>query len=436
MASGGAGAQQTPEQVVARAQLEPASGIVVGQRVDLYLEVLTETGLARSPRLPEIEIEGAIVLESGTFGVPISDRIDGRHFSGTRLGYAVYPQRSGICTVPPIELAVVPAGASDREHRADIAAQHFNVALPAELAAVASFVTTPRFEIEWRFDRALEELRVGDSLTRSVSMRAEDAPGMLLPPLPGGKVEGLAVYPDTPQISEDRHRGRLTGRRLESVTYVMEREGEFRLPPVDFDWWNPDDGRLHTETLPAVELTVAANPDLDAARLDTLGGGGGIPGLARLSPLQLALAAASLTVLAVGVPVLLRLAPRLSTRWRARRLERKQSEAAFFRRFRRSARRGDAPAAMRQLFSWLDRFDPGPGAATLSRFVRRADDGELAEQAATLEAHLFTPPRADRAGEHWSGRGLSRRFAAARRRLRRPQVDEGKRSHLPPLNAE
>jgi len=428
--------------LVVRARVEPDSGVVVGQRVDFYVEVLTDTWFAGGVDIPDFDLEGAIALRPERFGANLNERIEGTSFSGRRFRWAVYPQRPGPFVVPPLEVTVPVArpgtiGGDPRTMRTE--AQRFDASVPAGASGVGSFVTTSRFQVTQRLDRSREGLRVGDSLTRSVSMTAEDAPGMLLPPLPSKEIDGLGVYLDPPRVSEEIYRGAITGTRVESVTYLMEREGEFQLPSVDLYWWDLDAGRLRKETLPAIELAVAHNPELDTAQLDLLMTDDEPPGgspEARVTVQDVAVATIAIAVLSFAAFAIRRGAPRIASAWRERRRRRDESETAWFARFRRAARSGDATAAMRQLFFWLDRADPGPNAATLRRFLCQADDGELTEQVATLESRLFTREGDAEAETAWSGQLLTRRVATARRRLRRSRTTQARRTRLPPLNPD
>ena len=110
------------------------------------------------------------------------------------------------------------------------------------------------------------QLKVGDSVTRIVTVRAEETPAMLLPPLTFPAVDGLAVYPAQPSL-EDKTEGRtdaLTARRTDSATYILQRAGSYVLPAVDVRWWNADEGRVETAHLEAVTMQVAVSPAAEA----------------------------------------------------------------------------------------------------------------------------------------------------------------------------
>ena len=50
------------------------------------------------------------------------------------------------------------------------------------------------------------------------------------------------------------------GKRVESVTYALQRAGEYRLPAIDIDWWDTVASTVRRASLPELVLSVAANP--------------------------------------------------------------------------------------------------------------------------------------------------------------------------------
>ena len=113
-------------------------------------------------------------------------------------------------------------------------------------------IATPKLTVNERFDRKPETLKVGEAFTRTITMTVKDSIAMLLPPLPFEAVEGLGVYPAQPQVTDKAERGQYTGTRVESVTYVMEKPGDYHLPQITIHWWDTSRGELKQEVLPAL----------------------------------------------------------------------------------------------------------------------------------------------------------------------------------------
>jgi hypothetical protein len=117
--------------------------------------------------------------------------------------------------------------------------------------------------------------RVGDGFTRTVTLTAPDVPGMVFPPLLPAKVDGLGVYPKPPVVQDHVERSDFTGKRIEEVTYICERSGQFTLPALIIPWCDLKNQTLMQVTLPAVTLEVEPAPasSLDAAASSAEGSG-------------------------------------------------------------------------------------------------------------------------------------------------------------------
>ena len=56
------------------------------------------------------------------------------------------------------------------------------------------------------------------------------------------------------------NRGDLSGERIDRITFVCELAGNYQLPGLRFQWWDPVAEELHEETIAPVTLEVAHNP--------------------------------------------------------------------------------------------------------------------------------------------------------------------------------
>ena len=106
-------------------------------------------------------------------------------------------------------------------------------------------------------------ITVGDSLTRSLMLRAEGLSSAQLPPLPIQDSAGLRRYPDQPQQRNEVNDKGLIGSREESEALVPSQSGRITLPEVQVLWWNTELDRLESASLPARTLEVASNPSLE-----------------------------------------------------------------------------------------------------------------------------------------------------------------------------
>jgi len=245
---------------------------------------------------------------------------------------------------------------------------------------VGRFVTTPNLEVEETWDRSLEALRVGDALKRTVGIEADDALGMFLPVLEFEAPSGIALYHDQPRVTDRVNRGQYRGERVEAVTYVLQRAGEFALPELQIHWWNTRTGTLETELLEARTISVAESDQSEAVlvaprrrELDWRGRlAGGLDWLRdHASPLL-----AAGFVLTVGLIALRRHGRAVLAGAQRRFRERRESESARFRALERETRSGNEAAVVRSYWSWRSQLQAElPDLGTLRLRAIAADCG-------------------------------------------------------------
>jgi hypothetical protein len=108
---------------------------------------------------------------------------------------------------------------------------------------------------------ALKNLRAGDTVERTITITAAMTQAMLIPPLPFAAPDGIRVYPEEPSVQDQKtERGVfVSGRRMQSAKYFIQKAGDYTLPAIELKWWNLSTKRMETAILPAVHFTAAAN---------------------------------------------------------------------------------------------------------------------------------------------------------------------------------
>lgn len=243
-----------------QARLLPNDGIVVGQPVQLQVDVLTNSWFTGPAILPELSIAGADVTPPNGEAQHLAQNLQGQSFTGLRYTYRITPNLAQGFSVPPLTVRATPAQAS-HELSAHTPAMHFSARLPegfqpGEPIMVASAV---------RFKQSLtpnpDSLKVGDSLTRTLTLQADDAPGLSLPAPALGTVDGLSAYLKNPRVGNlDDGRGTVTGgQRIDSVTYRIERAGNYQLPAIRLKWWDSVKRTAQFSEVPAVSFKASAS---------------------------------------------------------------------------------------------------------------------------------------------------------------------------------
>lgn len=400
------------DDIVLRSMLIPEEAWV-GQKVVLSVDVLAKDGWAQLRRVADIEVDGAYLLDLESQGTRLNETIDGDSYTGQRYSFMLFAQRAGRISIPPVpvdvEIKTWGVDGGSRIVRKIVPAVEFVARIPAGVKDAYALITTGNFTATQTWEPETGTAMVGDAIRRRIELYAEDVSGMAFPPSLHDDIDDVGIYPGEPTVEDKFNRGELAGTRIETVTYVFERAGQFEIPDIELLWWNIDTEELQQIVLPGLSLEVTGGM---AEEVTTF-----VAEQPQDKPfLRLSLAAIILVVIA-----LLASGDRIGVGWKGWRRARNETEAAYFRRIRRSAQLGDPAAVLRDTMCWLDRINESTKPARLDLFLRQYGDPGVAE--AIIDARK-------------SGIGtFLRRLTMARHRWRRAQRDDGRaRDLLPNLN--
>jgi len=421
----GAWGQQTPLPVpVLQVTIDPPR-VADGQRTTLRIDVLAPNYMTSPPELPGFQVRNVVTRQLQS--VNLSEQRNGTSYAGVRFEFAIYPQEPGAFAISDQKVKVKYAAEPPavREELLSLPRVSFDAFIPDAAADLNPYLAASQLTVEQSVQRSSDPLKVGDSITRTVTIKAEETPAMLLPPVTFPAVDGLAVYPGQPSL-QDKTEGRtdaLTATRTDSATYILQQSGDYVLPAIDVRWWNVGEGRVETAHLDAVTMQVAPNPAVQPtaasapkARLNWTA----IVDLIAdhwLSVLLAALVVAGLIRVAPGV------VRGIAAYHRRRQQAYEQTEAFAFSRFRHAVRHRDAKAAYFAMLDWLPHVGAATPDHTVEAFKVAAGDPVLDREIDAIEAELFA---AQRDAGRWSRHQLLHRVSAARRRLRPREGRSGK----------
>ncbi len=391
--------------VKVRAYLEPEGDIYVGQLARLWIEVSTSTWFTKAPTYPELKLPGAIALMPEQLGVNFSDRVGGKTRSGQRQRYVIIPQRVGDLTIPPltITLAVAIDGKPSDLIKIQTEPVAMAVVFPEGAEGLEQIITTDKLSVRETYGGNLEGLKVGDAVTRKVTVKAENTFALALPQVEFKSVKGTRLYPAQPKLSDKVNRGRYSAERSDAATYVLQSEGRVTLPEIRVQWWNPDSNAIEQSLLPSVSFAVATNPDHAGPTTANRDGTDTVNEAKRwliTGLLWLRANIVSLMVAAIGLYMLIlvwrRFQPALLHRWRDFADRYRQSEARAFSLFRKACRSRDDSRMVNTFWHWLDQLTPGDQAASLDRLTRQLGDEAFSSFILKEGRARYSPPYTDR----------------------------------------
>ncbi|MEZ5569247.1 MAG: BatD family protein [Halioglobus sp.] len=373
--------------------------VYVQGQVLLTLRILQGVNL-EDRSVSELTLEDAFVkpLEQRSF----QRTIDGQRWLVHELRYAIFPEQSGTLRIPaqtftgreiagrrsffdldrgrrlqrstePLEITVLPRPATYPD----------DTWLPARQLSVVEEWSTPP-----------ENLRSGESATRTVRIRGEGLQGAQLPPVLFTPVAGLKFYPDQPEISDSEEDGGLVGMRRDSTAIVPTRAGRVTLPELRIPWWDTETRQTRYAVLPARELNilpgdtgnqVAAPTDpvvIDASRAPAPAASG-----AERFHWKLIAIVSSLGWLATLAYLLFM--RRRPARNRPDGAAGKPSAHVALQEVLDACANGDAARARRALLTWGQEFSQRPTLSSLQALASVIGDPALEKELRALDTHLY-----------------------------------------------
>jgi len=421
----GANAQPKP---VLRARFLPSNRVAVGQPVRLQVEILVPNFFTGAPEFPPLEMDGAIVTLSEDRPEHFTDQVSGTTYAGIRRFYLIYTQQPGTFTTP-VATVSVPYAAKPPETavvKLSLPELTLSATLPAEAENLDYFLPTSRLTISQKWSSPPQDLKVGDSVSRTITVATEKTKAMLIPPIVFSAPAGVTIYTRSPSVDDQKDAvGEFKeGVRTERATYLFATPGDYVLPGMQIQWWNLSSQKLVTSKLAGTKIHVSANPAYVSEVPPEPEPNAPIRANSVPWRSELPVISWSLLVLStfVGVGWLIWHSwPRLASRYRDFVCRRRDSEVGHWDTLKKAISSNDAPRSYAALLAWLGRLG-----VSLNAFQLQAHDPTLDQQLTILSQTLFQQQRLG-----WDGQAL-RACLSKHRRLN--WASNRKPSSLPPLN--
>ncbi len=254
------------------------NSVYVQAQVVLTLRIYHSVQLFDDSSLSPLQVPDARIEKLGDSRT-YEKLINGVRHGVIEMRYALYPQHSGEMTIPSqvfsaTQVQAQASGTQTQEAnlfgpqpgkvmRVNSVEVPLSVkAVPADYPSNVPWLPARSISLEESWSPEPGKTQVGDSLTRTLVLKAEGLAGAQLPPLPATDVPGLRRYPDQPQLRNLPSERGLIGTREEREALVPARAGAIDLPAVEVTWWNTREDHLEHTSLPARTLQIMDNPTL------------------------------------------------------------------------------------------------------------------------------------------------------------------------------
>src|SRR5690554_414695 len=419
--------QSTSQDVFVEAKVEKDS-VYVQEQILLTLRLYTSVNL-NGAELQPLEMTDALVVDLGD--TQFQTTLNGKPHIVVERVYSIFPQHSGELVIPSLTYNVsLSAGQRDiwgnrgssnllrlrteeKKLTVNTIPQQFNGQpwMPAQ-----------NFELREHWSSPTDRLKVGEPVTRTITLVADGLTAGQLSFLSVPQVDGLTFYPDQAQNDDQNSKKGVQGSRIETIAIVPNRSGKFTLPAVSVNWWDTRNQKMQTAIIPAKTLYVddtaeslansiqrsEANQSSDAPA-STLPINTGITSLPS-APAEAP--SSSMLELAVLVLALLTVIFALLY-WRARRALAKVNvlnkqddtqmnlaENAAWVELKRASAQNDYPAMRAAMLQWAQAHWQDKQLLSLNAVAVRSQDAELTKHLQYLDAAIY---RRDPASDWDSG---------------------------------
>jgi hypothetical protein len=283
-----------------------AEGLLVQQQVPLTVRLYSARPLLGGD-LSEPRADNAVISKLGEDRQYKTQR-DGRDYQVVERRFSLSPEKSGELHIPPVvfkgtaraaqgqgqsQRRGVPGGAFDdptldrffqdptldrffgnafggrdpfgmfergEPVRAQSKALDLKVKARPEGVAGAQWLPAQGLTIADSWTEDPPQLRVGEPVTRTLTLTAKGLAGAQVPEVSPPTADGLRVYPEKTEAETRTDGETVYGVSRQTFTLIPSRPGSFAIPEVKVTWWDTAAQQERVATLPAWNLQAEAGP--------------------------------------------------------------------------------------------------------------------------------------------------------------------------------
>jgi hypothetical protein len=237
------------------------------------VRIYTRVDIARAT-IDEPEQADALIEKLGD-DKNFPTQVKGVDYMVTERRYAIFPQKSGMITIPPLvltaEVMTHARSAFNGFFGSGITRTQRASSKPISLMvkpAPASFtgphwLAAEQLELKEEWSGDIQKMKVGEPLTRTLTLRAKGSTVGQLPELHhAASEEAVKSYPDQPVLDEQKNADGVVAKRQEKIALIPSKAGSFKLPAIEIPWFNTQTQQMEIAKIPEtiIEVAAAASP--------------------------------------------------------------------------------------------------------------------------------------------------------------------------------
>lgn len=232
-------------------------------------------------RLSEPTPEGAIVEALGD-ETSYNTKRESKTYRVIERRYAIFPQKSGRMTIPPLlfEGQIADAGGgnslfgdflSGRDPFGPDPFSRLQRSVPIRLRSKeidldvrakpeayqgTEWLPATSFAISEQWSPDPPKFRVGDPVTRTIVIQAQGVSAVQLPDLPQTQEDAFKIYPDKSEEESFSDGSGMASKKQFKLAIVPNQAGQYTLPEIKFKWWDTVKDKERIAILPSKKIQV------------------------------------------------------------------------------------------------------------------------------------------------------------------------------------
>jgi len=251
--------------------------VYVQQQFTLQVKLYFASELKRGS-LTEPNLSGATITQVGKDKEKV-EILNGRRFRVIERNYAINPQQSGefILSSPMFSGEVVKTSTRRSSFLSfgestpvSVLGKEISIKVkPIPTSFQGQWLPSELLSIDEEWQPKDKQFKVGEPITRTVTLTAAGLSEEQLPKLTIPIPKGLKIYPDQAKLHTSVNNTKLISQKVQNFAIVASNAGTYTLPKIVIPWWNTVTNRYQEAILPEKTITVAINDDFNTATSST-----------------------------------------------------------------------------------------------------------------------------------------------------------------------
>ena len=245
-------------------------GVPIVLRLKIYVGV-SVTNLS----MDNFNLPNAKIQPQGK-AIQYQDTHNGRNYQVLEQKYLLTPNEVGTLSVPALQIrGEIPRNANrGNGFFAMVNQQQFvlgtkplslNIKPIPEAMNPSNWLPASQLKLSEDWQPNGTTIRVGEALTRNITLETNGVPASSLPELQFTNPKGINAYPEKSNSSDTVASDKLHATKTFKIVYVATQAGKVEFPATKVKWWDIDNNKLQQTVLPPVNFEVLPEQGANSA---------------------------------------------------------------------------------------------------------------------------------------------------------------------------